>query len=67
MTIHDLHEARVAHLAKALPEIAAGIAGAMETLSQNPTAWGAEEMAIRLEGARQHLLRLREALLSIAA
>ena len=45
-----------------LPEIGEGLHAALQTLHSYPNAAAAEQLAIRLDGARQHALQLAEAL-----
>ena len=59
-----LYTAQVATLAKALPDIGDGLAAQLAALQRDPTAHGCERMASNLEGARQTVLRLREALMA---
>lgn len=50
--------ARAKFLLNQLPDIGEGIAAAFVTLHRNPLPDSADELAIRLDGARTHLLRL---------
>jgi hypothetical protein len=45
-----------------LPDIGDGLAGAFATLHRSPAPSSCEELAIRLQGAARHVMRLREAL-----
>ena len=59
-----LYTARVATLANSLPDIGDGLAAQLAALQREPTSHGCELMASNLEGARQTVLRLREALMA---
>lgn len=50
-----------AHLRAQLQDIGDGLAAAFVTLSLDPHPSGCEMLAIRLEGARRHLLILADA------
>lgn len=49
--------------AAALPDMADGLREQLYTLSQAPTPWACELMAVNLQGAQRAVMRLREALL----
>lgn len=53
------------HLTRILPDIGDGLAGAFATLHRAPEPSSCEELAIRLQGAARHVMRLREALMGI--
>lgn len=50
------------HLRMQLPEIGDGLAGAFNALHNAPESSSCEDLAIRLQGAARHVMRLREAL-----
>jgi hypothetical protein len=50
------------HLTSQLPDIGDGLAGAFTTLHRTPEPSSCEDLAIRLQGAARHVMRLREAL-----
>lgn len=50
--------------AQMLPDMAAGLAAQLDTLSRDPSPWACEQMAVNLESARRAVLRLRESLQS---
>lgn len=51
-----------AHLRAQPFDIGDGLAGAFATLHRSPEPSSCEELAIRLQGAARHVMRLREAL-----
>lgn len=59
-----LYSAQVSTLANSLPDIGDGLAAQLAALQRDPTAHGCERLAANLEGARQTVLRLREALMA---
>lgn len=50
-------------LARSLPDIGETLHAQLDELSARPTADGAEQLAINLDGARRAVLRLRERLM----
>ena len=64
LTLRGLSGPSIDQQAAALPDIGQGLASQLETLSGDPTAWGCEQMAANLDGARRAVLRLREALMN---
>ena len=55
-----------AALTDQLPDIGDGLAGAFATLHRAPEPSSCEDLAIRLQGAARHVMRLRETLMSEA-
>ena len=49
------------YLCSQLPDIGDGLAAAFQTLHDDPEASRCEHLAIRLDGARRHVLALAEA------
>lgn len=52
-----------AHLTGQLPDVAEGLHAQLVEFSVRPTADGAERLALNLDGCRQTVLRIREAML----
>lgn len=57
-----LYGPRAADLRSQLTDVGDGLAAAFSTLHQDPHPASAELLAIRLEGARRHVLQLAEAI-----
>lgn len=64
LTLRGLSGPTIDQQVAALPDIGRGLSAQLETLSGDPTAWGCEQMAANLDGARRAVLRLREALMN---
>jgi hypothetical protein len=60
-SLHDRSDSQA--LARQLPDLADGLRAQLLTLCALPSAPGAEQLAINLEGARRHVLRLGDAIL----
>ncbi|WP_162434813.1 hypothetical protein [Pseudoxanthomonas koreensis] len=60
--LQALHAPRAADLLRPLVDIGDGLAAAFATLHRDPHPAAAEQLAIRLEGARRHVLKLADAL-----
>lgn len=60
--LQALNAPTVAALTTRLPDIGDGLAAAFATLHRDPRPDAAELLAIRLDGARRHVLQLAEAI-----
>ncbi len=57
-----LHAPRAADLRRQLTDVGDGLAAAFTTLYNDPQPASAELLAIRLEGARRHVMQLADAI-----